>query len=47
MKTVRANGVRGLAIDKTKSTGCGTEIMVLDLTLEHWFLFLLHVVRQA
>ena len=28
-KTVRAKGIRGLAIDKTKSRGCGTEIMVL------------------
>ena len=45
-KTVRAKGMRGLAIDKTKSRGCGTEIMVLDLTLEHDLRILLQLLRS-
>ena len=45
-KTVRAKGMRGLAIDKTKSRGCGTEIMVLDLTLEQDLRILLQLLRS-
>ena len=45
-KTVRAKGIRGLAIDKTKSRGCGTEIMVLDLTLEHDLRILLQLLKS-
>jgi hypothetical protein len=29
-KTVRARGIRGLAVDKSKSRTCGTDIMILD-----------------
>ena len=32
-KTVRARGIRGLAVDKTKDRSCGTDIMILDLTI--------------
>ena len=30
-KTVRARGIRGLAVGKSKSKTCGTDIMILDL----------------
>ena len=43
-KTVRKRGRRGLAIDKTKDRGCGTEIMVLDLTVEQDVLLLLQII---
>ena len=33
-KTVRSRGMRGLAVDKTKGRSCGTEIMLLDLTVK-------------
>ena len=33
-KTVRKRGFKGLAVDKTKDRGCGTEILLLDLTLD-------------
>jgi hypothetical protein len=39
-KTVRARGIRGLAIDKSRDRSCGTEIMILDLTVEHDLNFL-------
>eukprot|EP00435_Cladocopium_sp_Y103_P046770 s357_g13.t1 len=42
-KTVRARGIRGLAIDKTKDRGCGTDIMILDLTVEHDLNLLLQI----
>ena len=44
-KTVRAKGIRGLAVDKSKSRGCGTEIMVLDLTVEHDIQLLLQIIN--
>ena len=34
-KTIRTHGMRGLAVDKSKDRGCGTEIMILDLTRDH------------
>ena len=42
-KTVRKRGLRGLAIDKSKDRGCGTEIMILDLTLHHDVRLLLQI----
>ena len=46
MKKMRAKGMRDLAIDKTRSRGCGTETMVLDLTFEHDLLILLQLLRS-
>ena len=43
-KTVRAKGMRGLAIDKSKSRTCGTDILILDLTLEHDINLLLQII---
>ena len=43
-KTVRARGIRGLAVDKSKSRTCGTDIMILDLTLEHDLNLLLQII---
>ena len=45
-KTVRSKGMRGLAIDKTKNRSCGTEIMVLDLTLEQDLRILLQLLKS-
>ena len=42
-KTVRARGIRGLAVDKSKQRSCGTDIMVLDLTVEHDLALLLQI----
>eukprot|EP00435_Cladocopium_sp_Y103_P065100 s379_g27.t1 len=42
-KTVRARGIRGLAVDKTKDRSCGTDIMLLDLTIEHDLNLLLQI----
>ena len=44
-KTARQKGFRGLAIDKSKSRGCGTEIMILDLTLEQDLNILLQILK--
>ena len=43
-KTVRARGIRGLAVDKSKSRTCGTGIMILDLTVEHDLNLLLQII---
>ena len=43
-KTVRKRGLRGLAVDKSKDRGCGTEIMVLDLTAEQDLQLLLQII---
>ena len=43
-KTVRARGIRGLAVDKSKNRSCGTDIMVLDLTVEHDLNLLMQII---
>ena len=43
-KTVRARGIRGLAVDKSKNRTCGTDIMVLDLTVEHDLNLLMQII---
>ena len=43
-KTIRAKGMRALAIDKSKSRGCGTDIMVLDLTVTNDLNLLLQII---
>ena len=45
-KTIRAHGMRGLAVDKSKDRGCGTDIMILDLTKEHDLQILLQLIRS-
>ena len=43
-KTIRGKGMRALAIDKSKSRGCGTDIMVLDLTVTNDLNLLLQII---
>jgi hypothetical protein len=43
-KTVRARGIRGLAVDKSKNRTCGTDIMILDLTVEHDLNLLMQII---
>ena len=45
-KTVQSKGMRGLAVDKTKGRSCGTEIMLLDLTVEHDLQILLQILQS-
>ena len=44
-KTMRAHGIRGLATDKSRDRGCGTDIMILDLTVEHDLKLLFQILR--
>ena len=43
-KTCRKLGLRAMAIDKTTSRGCGTEILVLDLTIDSQLQLLLDII---
>ena len=43
-KTVRARGIRGLAVDKSKNRTCGTDITILDLTVEHDLNLLMQII---
>ena len=45
-KTVRSKGMRGLAVDKTKGRSCGTEIMLLDLTVKQDLQILLQILQS-
>ena len=44
-KTARKFGLRGLAIDKTKARSCGIDILLLDLTNEFDFQFLINLIE--
>lgn len=44
-KTIRSRGIRGLEIDKSRDRSRGTEIMVLDLTVEHDLNLLFQVLK--
>ena len=45
-KTVRSKGMRGLAVDKSKGRSCGTEIMLLDLTVQQDLQNLLQILQS-
>ena len=42
-KTCRKIGLRGLAVDRSKERSCGTDILVLDLTVDSQLQLLLDV----
>lgn len=44
-KTCRQMGLRGLAVDRSKERSCGTDILILDLTVDSQLQLLLDLLR--